>query len=99
LGVEFGEASPLFRHIVFKEDRFYRALWHASFAVDAFFRVNVKHLLAFIETFYGANNYAIGVTATKTRLSDDMSHVDSPSNKQNCAKVQSKNISEGNWIG
>ena len=46
------------------EDCFNGSLGNACFAIDAFFWVNVKHLIAFIEAFYGANDYAICVFAS-----------------------------------
>lgn len=56
------------------ENCFYRALRNTCFAVDAFFWVDVKHGLAFVETLYGANHNAVSISAAITRLGHDMSH-------------------------
>ena len=57
------------------ENCLYRALRNTRFAVDAFFWVNVKNGLAFVETFYGANHDAVSISAAITRLGHDMSHM------------------------
>ena len=46
------------------ENRFHRAFGNTGFTVNALFWVNVEHLLAFVEAFYGAYNHAIGVFAS-----------------------------------
>jgi hypothetical protein len=47
--------------------------------------VNVEHLLAFVETLYGANNDAIRVLAPKAGLRNNVSHGrESPSENQAC---------------
>ena len=56
------------------ENGFHRALRNASFAVDAFIRVDVQHLLPLVETLDGADDYAVRVLAAKTRLRYDVSH-------------------------
>ena len=56
------------------EDGRHGAFRHAGFAIDAFIRVDVKHLIAFIKTFHRTNNYAIGVFAAKAGLSNNVSH-------------------------
>ena len=38
---------PLFRHIVFREDGSHRTGRFASTAIDAFFRMNIKHRSGF----------------------------------------------------
>ena len=74
LGVECCERLPLFRHVVFVEDRFDGAFGHACFAVDAFVRMDVKNLLAFVEALHRANHHAIGVLAAKARFANDVRH-------------------------
>lgn len=56
------------------KDCFHWALGNACFTVDALLRVNVEHFFALVKTFHGANNYAVGITATHTWLGDDVSH-------------------------
>ncbi len=68
------EWLPLFRHVVFVEDRFDRALGHAGFAVDAFVRMDVENLLAFVEALHRANHHTIGVLAAKARFANDVRH-------------------------
>jgi len=72
--IQFGESGPFLRHIVFMEDRFDGTFGHARFAVDAFFRMNVDHLLAFVETLDWANDHTVCVFAGETGLSNDVSH-------------------------
>ena len=77
-GVELGEGLPLFGEIVFVEDGFDGALRNAGFAVDAFFGVDVEHLLPFVEALNRANGDAIGVLATKAGLGNDVGHWEKP---------------------
>ena len=74
-GVQLQIALPLFRKIVLVEGRFDGRLGNTRFAVDTLFRMDVKHLVAFVETFHWANNYAIGVFAPRAWLGYDMRHV------------------------
>ena len=46
------------------ENRFDWAFRNASFTVNALFRMNVEHLIAFVEAFHGAYDHAIGVFAS-----------------------------------
>lgn len=73
-GVDLDVLLPLFGHIVLVENRFDWALRHASFAVDTFFWVYIKHLVPFVETLYGANHYAIRVLATRARFCNHVRH-------------------------
>ena len=65
----------MFRKVVFVEDRFDRTLGDAGFAVDALIRMDVEHLLAFVEAFHGADDDAIGVFAPVAGLSDNVGYV------------------------
>ena len=56
------------------ENSFHWAFWDAGFAVNAFFRMDVKHLIALIEAFHRANDNTIGVLASGARFGDDMCH-------------------------
>ena len=56
------------------EDCLDRAFGHTSLAVDAFFGVDVDHLLPFVKALDRANHNAIGVLAGETWLSNDVSH-------------------------
>jgi len=73
-GVHFDVALPFGRNVVFVKNRFHGAFGDAGFAVDAFFGVDVEHLVSLVEALHWANNNAICVTATNTRLCDDVSH-------------------------
>jgi hypothetical protein len=75
LGVELGEGSPFFWHIVFMEDSFHGTFWHTGLTIDAFFGMNVQNLIAFIEALYGAYYDAIGVFAAETGFANYVSHV------------------------
>lgn len=74
IGIQLGELSPFFRQVIFVEDRLDRTFGNTRFAVDALVRVDVEHLLAFVEAFHGANNDAIGVLARETRRCNYVSH-------------------------
>ena len=56
------------------ENGFHRAFGDAGFAVDALIRVDIEHLLAFVEAFHRANDHAIRVFAGKARLAYDVGH-------------------------
>ena len=75
LGVQCREVLPFGRQVVFVEDCLDRTLGHARLAVDAFVGVDVEHLVPFVEAFDGADDYAVGVLASETRLGDDVRHV------------------------
>ena len=60
-GVQFEVTLPFFGQIVLMENGFHWAFWNTGFAVNAFLRVDIQHLVAFVEAFYGAYDYAIGV--------------------------------------
>ena len=74
LGIELREGLPLFGHVVFVENGFNGTLGHARFAIDAFIRVDVENLLAFVEAFHRAHHHAIGVFAAKARFANDVRH-------------------------
>jgi len=78
LGIQLNKGLPFARNVVFVENRFHWAFWNTSFTIDALFGVDVKHLIPFVETFNRANNNTIGITATNTRLSNDVGHVSKP---------------------
>lgn len=73
--VQLDVALPLFGKIVFVENGFDRALWYTGFTVDAFFWMDVDHLVAFVEAFDRADDHAIGVLATRAGFGNDVSHV------------------------
>ena len=74
LGVDLDVLFPFFRHIVLMENRFDGALGDARFAVDAFFWMYIKHLVALVETFHGTDHYAIRVPATGARFCNHVRH-------------------------
>lgn len=74
LCVEFLIVGPLFRQVVFMENGGNRAFWNAGFAVDAFFRRNVNHLLAFIEALDWTDHHAVSVLTGEARFGNNVSH-------------------------
>lgn len=56
------------------ENRFHRALSDASFAIDALIWMDVEHLVPFVKALDWANDNAVGISATNTGLSDNVSH-------------------------
>jgi hypothetical protein len=74
LSVQFGKGFPLFRQIVLVENCFYRALWNTCLTVDAFIRMNVKHLVALIKAFDWAHDNTVCVLAGEAGFSNDMRH-------------------------
>jgi hypothetical protein len=53
--VQRNEVLPLFRDVVLSKDSGHRANRLASGTINAFFRVDVEHCLALIDTVHGAN--------------------------------------------
>jgi hypothetical protein len=53
--VQWNEVLPLFRDVILSKDSGHGANRLASGAVNTFFRVDVKHSLALIDTVHGAN--------------------------------------------
>jgi len=78
LCIEFNEAFLTLGYVVFMENRFHRTFRNTRFTVNAFFGVNINHLLAFIETLYRANDNTIGVLTCKTWFANYVGHEDSP---------------------
>ena len=73
-GVQFDEAFPLVRNVVFVEDRFGWTFWNAGSAVDAFIGVDVNHCIVFVKTFDRANRQARFVFAPNAGLSHHHRH-------------------------
>tara|TARA_B100000405_G_scaffold171297_1_gene119705 strand:+ start:185 stop:526 length:342 start_codon:yes stop_codon:yes gene_type:complete len=78
LSVQLDKTFLSFRYVIFMEDSFHWTLRNTGLAVDAFFRMDIDHLLTLIETLYRANNNTISVLTGKTWLANNMSHEDSP---------------------
>src|SRR5690242_1458204 len=74
LGIELDEGLLVLGDVVLVEDGLNRTLGNAGFAVDAFIRMDVEHLLPFVEALDRANDHAIGVFAAEASLDDNMSH-------------------------
>jgi hypothetical protein len=74
IGVEFDVAFPLGGNVVFVENGLDGAFGHAGFAIDAFIRMDIEHLIAFVKAFDRADHYAIGVSAAYAGLSHNVSH-------------------------
>ena len=75
LGIESDVVLPLRRNGAVVEDRLDRALRDARLAVDAVVRVDVEHLLPFVEAIAGADRDAVGVLATDAGFGDDKRQV------------------------
>src|SRR5204862_2737146 len=79
IGPDFGifgiEPQPLFepRHGI-RLDRVHRAFGLTDAAIDAFVRMNDEHVLALVETVYGAYFDAIHVFASNAAIVDDVGH-------------------------
>src|SRR5262249_44343138 len=86
LGIELRERLPLFGHVVFVKDRFDWAFRNTGFAVDAFIRMDVQNLLAFVEAFHRAHHHAIGVLAAKARFANNVRHESRSSKEKPVAK-------------
>jgi len=56
------------------ENGFHGAFGDAGLAIDAFIRMDVEHLLPFIEALNGADDDTVGVLAGETGFRNDMSH-------------------------
>ena len=67
-GVQLRKGCPFFRHVVFVENGFHGTFGHTGLTIDTFVRMDVKHLLAFVEALYRANDHTIGVLAGETGL-------------------------------
>jgi hypothetical protein len=74
LGIKLDEGHLIFGDVVLMENRFHRTFRNACFAVNAFIRVDIEHLLAFVEALHWANHDAVGVLARKTRLTNNVGH-------------------------
>ena len=74
LGIHLDVVLPLFGYIVFVENGFNRAFRDAGFAVNAFFRMNIKHLFALVKALNGADHDTIGISATYARLGNNVGH-------------------------
>jgi hypothetical protein len=72
--VQRDKVFPFFRDVVFVEDGFDRTFRNASFAVDAFVRVNVENLIAFVEAFDRAHDHAVSVLASKAGFANNVCH-------------------------
>ena len=74
LGIQCDEVALVGWDILLVEDRLDRTFVEARIAVDALVWVDVQHVLAIAKAIAGANNNAVGVFATETRLGDNVSH-------------------------
>lgn len=75
LGVFGVDLKPLLKaRLGVRLNRIRRTFWLADTAIDAFVRVNHQHVVALVETIYGAHLDAVGVFALDARFSDDVGH-------------------------
>ena len=72
--VQGDEAGPLFRNVYVRKNGLDRAFGNTERAVDTFFRVDVKDLLALVETVDRTDLYTIRVFAVNARFADHVSH-------------------------
>lgn len=73
-GVELDKCLLVFGHVVLMEDGFDGAFGHAGFAIDAFVRMDIEDLLAFVEALDRANDDAVGVLAAEAGLANNVGH-------------------------
>jgi len=62
-------------YVVLVEDRFHRAYWNTSIALDAFVWVDVQHVGVLIEAVAWANSQAVLIFAPLTRFRYDHGHI------------------------
>lgn len=62
------------RKVVFVEDRFDGTFRNTGFTINALIRVDVEHCFAFVETFDGADNDAVSVSAAVAGLGNYVCH-------------------------
>ena len=74
LGIQFLVSCPLGRQIVLVENRSDWAFWNASFAVDAFIRMNEQNGFTFVKALHWTYDHAVSVFAIEAWLGDDMGH-------------------------
>jgi hypothetical protein len=70
--------DPLGRYVAVRINGLYRAFSDAGAAVNAYVRVNNKHIGILAESFHRANDAAEGITAIHARFTDDMRHKITP---------------------
>jgi hypothetical protein len=56
------------------ENRSDWAFWNASFAVDAFIRMDEQNGFTFVKAFYWTYDHAVSVFAIEAWFGDDMGH-------------------------
>jgi hypothetical protein len=66
---------PFVWNIIFVINGIHRAFGNARFAIDALIGVDVQHRFAFIKTFHGTDDNAVGVTASIAWFGHHMSHL------------------------
>jgi hypothetical protein len=74
ISIHLREMRPLFRHFIFRENRFDGTFRHARITVNARLRVDYQHIVIKVKGLYGANQSAVRVTAIYTRLRNDVGH-------------------------
>jgi hypothetical protein len=60
--------------------------------------MDIKHLIAFVKAFYGANNNTICILTAKTGLANNMRHEGSPPNKCPDGRYTTKQYTARNSI-
>ena len=73
-GVEFNIGVPFFWHVVLEENGFSRAFVCTGVTIDALFRINEQHGLAFMKAVAGADCHAVRIFAVEAWFSNDECH-------------------------
>lgn len=74
--VEFDEGFPVSRNVRVNKDRRYGAFWLTKPTVDALIRVNINHIIAFIDAIHRTNGHAGLILNTNARLCYDVGQLD-----------------------
>ena len=74
VAVLLNKARPLLGQGIVGEDRLDRALRLTGSAVNTLVGVDVVHVLAFVDTFYGADSHTSSILFSDTGLSDNVRH-------------------------
>jgi hypothetical protein len=65
---------PIIGHIILVIDGFDGTFRNTRLAIDAFFGMDVEHLLPFIKAFDGAYHHTVGIPTSKAGLRYHMGH-------------------------
>src|ERR1044071_4135319 len=74
VSVEWREARPLRRHIVFCEDGLNRTLGNTRITIDTRLGVDHEHVVVEMKSLNGTDKRAVSVTTVNARFSHDVGH-------------------------